>query len=425
MGGSYYTFNHTGGSGQYDRSTGENDTESESLNAPQWIGVPNPNSYVTSGVGVPNITKTYWVAVRDRNNPSNIVAKSILVDCAPTPTPTPTSTPTPTPTATSTPTPTPTPTLPPLNFSISGTCTNNGSIRLTDFVGSSSNNYQYTGGAHTTENSALNSTFWAPVVGGNTASVNIGSSGTYWVAVRETENPSNIIAKSATINCVAGLGLVLHYDPSNPISYPGTGTTINDLTGQGRHGTMSNVTFTSPYLTFNGSSSQISVADSIGLEPQFSDWTIEFWVNHSVIAGSSRVLIGKTDGGNSADWGYGLRTYSNGGTIFEVGNGSTSIASPSSTLNINTWYQVVGVWTNVTSDSLALYINGSLIGSNSHSFASIKDTTSPLYIGSFGNGSAFGQWLNGNVGITRIYNKSLTAAEVLGNYNASKSKYGL
>jgi hypothetical protein len=100
-GGSYYTFNHTGGSGQYDRSTSENSTESEALTTTQWMNVPNPGSYVTSGVGVPNITKTYWVAVRDRNNPSNIVAKSVIVDCAPTatPTPTPTSTPTPTPTA--------------------------------------------------------------------------------------------------------------------------------------------------------------------------------------------------------------------------------------------------------------------------------------------------------------------------------------
>ena len=97
------------------------------------------------------------MALRDRNNQSNVVAKSILVDCAPTPTPTPsTPTPTPTSTPTETPTPTPTPTLEPLNFTISGVCQNDGSIRLSDFVGSASNNYQYTGGAHTTENSALN-----------------------------------------------------------------------------------------------------------------------------------------------------------------------------------------------------------------------------------------------------------------------------
>jgi len=108
----------------------------------------------------------------------------------------------------------------------------------------------------------------------------------------------------------------------------------------------------------------------------------------------------------------------------EVGNGTTSIPSPSTGLTINTWYQVVGVWTNVSSNSFALYINGNLIGSNSHSFTSIRNTTSPLYLGSF-NGGQFSQWLNGRMGVVRVYNKSLTGSEVLQNFNADKTKYGL
>jgi hypothetical protein len=187
---------------------------------------------------------------------------------------------------------------------------------------------------------------------------------------------------------------------------------------------MSNITFTSPYFSYDGSSSQVSVADNALLEPGSGDWSIEFWVNHSVIAGSGRVLIGKTDSGLAADWGYGIRTNAASATYMEVGNGTTSITSPSSNLSIDTWYQVVGVWTNVASNSLALYINGSLIGSNSHSFTSIKNTTSPLYLGSF-NGGQFPQWFNGRMGVVRMYNKSLTGSEVLQNYNADKSKYGL
>ena len=233
-----------------------------------------------------------------------------------------------------------------------------------------------------------------------------------------TPTPTSTPASPITSN------LVLYYDPSNSSSYPRSGTTINDLSGNGLSGTMSNITFTSPYFTYNGSSSQVSVADSPLLEPGTGDWSIEFWVNHSVIAGASRVLIGKTDGGNAADWGYGLRTQSNGNTFMEIGNGSTSITTPTSTLSINTWYQVVGVWTNVASNSLALYINGSLIGSNSHSFTSIKNTTSPLYLGSF-NGGQFAQWLNGRMGVVRMYNKALSGSEVLQNFDADKSKYGL
>jgi hypothetical protein len=234
-----------------------------------------------------------------------------------------------------------------------------------------------------------------------------------------TPTPTSTPAVPVTTN------LRLYFDPSNSSSYSGTGTTVNDLSGNGLSGTMSNVSFTDPYFSYNGSSSEISVPDNALLEPGSGDWTIEFWVNHSVISGASRILIGKTDGGGSTDWGYGLRTGPLGNTFMEIGNGgATTVKTPETTLSINTWYQVVGVWTNVASNSLALYVNGSLIGSNSHSFTSIKNTTSPLYIGSF-NGGQFPQWLNGRMGVVRIYDKSLTGSEILQNFNADKSKYGL
>lgn len=217
--------------------------------------------------------------------------------------------------------------------------------------------------------------------------------------------------------------LALYFDPNNPSSYV-SGSTINDLSENSLNGSLSNTTYTTPSFDFNGSSSQISVADNSLLEPSTGDWTIEAWVNHTAVSGSSRVIIGKTDGGNAADWAYGLRTSSTGSTFLEVGNGSTSSTSPASTLSINTWYQVVGVFTNVASNSIALYINASFIGSNSHSFSSIKNTTSPLYIGSF-NGGQFSQWLNGKVGIVRIYNKALSRAEIAQNFQNDASKYGL
>jgi hypothetical protein len=239
-----------------------------------------------------------------------------------------------------------------------------------------------------------------------------------------TPTPTNTPTPTSTPAVPVTTNLVLYYDPSNSSSYPGSGTTINDLSGNGLNGSMSGITFTTPYFSYNGSSSQISVADNPLLEPGSGDWSIEFWVNYSVLAGSSRILIAKTDGGGPGDWGYGLRTAANGNTFMEIGNGTTSLQSSLTALTTNTWYQVVGVWTNVSSNSLSLYINGNLIGSISHSFTSIKNTTSPLYLGSF-NGGQFSQWLNGRMGVVRMYNKSLTGSEVLQNFNADKSKYGL
>ena len=217
--------------------------------------------------------------------------------------------------------------------------------------------------------------------------------------------------------------LVLYYDPSNTASYPGTGTALTNLASSGLNGTTSNISFTSPYFTYNGTSSTTSIADSASLEPGSGDWSIEVWMYYSVITGASRCVMSKTNGGLAADWGYGIRTNSAGATYMEVGNGTTSVTSPSFTVSTNTWYQIVGVWTNVASNSIALYINGVSQGSNSHSFASVKDTTRPISLGSFDGGASFGQWVNGRMGVVRMYNKALTAEEVLVNYVADKGKY--
>jgi hypothetical protein len=219
--------------------------------------------------------------------------------------------------------------------------------------------------------------------------------------------------------------LKLYFNPASYLSYPSSGTTVTDLTGNSLNGTLSNITFTNPYFTLNGSNSTISAPDSSLIEPGSGDFTVEVWVNHSVIAGSSRCILSKTDGGNAADWGYGLRTSSSGATFIEIGNGSTSTTSPSYTLSTNTWYQVVGVFNN-TSNLLTLYVNGVNRGSNPNSYASIRNTTSSLSIGSFNNNiGGFGQWVNGKIGIVRIYNSALSASDVSKNFEANRDIYGI
>jgi hypothetical protein len=228
-----------------------------------------------------------------------------------------------------------------------------------------------------------------------------------------------------TIPNIVTSNLVLWYDPSDTTSYPGTGTTVTNLANTSLAGTMTNITYTNPYFSYNGISSTISVADNALLEFDTGDFTIETWVYYSAITGSSRVILGKTDGGNAADWSYGIRTQSSGATYLEVGNGSTSTTSPLYTLTTGQWYQIVGVWTNVASNSIALYVNGVSRGSNSHSFASVKNSTHPLYFGSFDGGATFGQWFDGKMGVTRMYSAALTGDQILQNYNADKGQYGL
>jgi hypothetical protein len=101
--------NFSGGSGQWEYSAGVFTTENDALNSGLWFTVANYWNNVGTDV---NSDGTYWAAVRDANNQTNKVAKSVIVSCS-TPTSTPTPTPTQTPTQSVTPTQTPTQTVTP------------------------------------------------------------------------------------------------------------------------------------------------------------------------------------------------------------------------------------------------------------------------------------------------------------------------
>jgi hypothetical protein len=97
QGGNSDAYGFTGGSGVYDITVNVYTTESDALNAVLWNQLFSPNVHAGVLYGADG---TYWTAIRDRNNPSNKIAKSITINCTgPTPTPTDVSpTPTPTPT---------------------------------------------------------------------------------------------------------------------------------------------------------------------------------------------------------------------------------------------------------------------------------------------------------------------------------------
>lgn len=219
--------------------------------------------------------------------------------------------------------------------------------------------------------------------------------------------------------------LILHLDPSDVNSYSGSGTTINDLTSNNLDGSMSNISFTSPYFTYNGSNSQISISDNSILEPGSGDWTIEVWFR--ITSNQSAVILGKFDnGGGSEDVSYSIRMNAGGNLFAQIGNGTPTgfVNSTSYQTTTNTWYQAVYIWSNVSTNSFQTFINGSSIGTVSHTLSSILNSSNNLYIGSYNNGE-YSQYFNGRIGIVRIYNRALSSTEVLNNFNASRSKYGL
>lgn len=89
----------------------------------------------------------------------------------------------------------------------------------------------------------------------------------------------------------------------------------------------------------------------------------------------------------------------------------------------NIWYHTL--WT-ITTTTLLLYINGVLAYSTSGAY-----TLTPV-TGGLASGTQVGRWIGGpgqplygNVAATKIYNRALSSQEVLQNYNAQKTRFGL
>ena len=232
---------------------------------------------------------------------------------------------------------------------------------------------------------------------------------------------NTIAAKYASVTS----NLVAYYNPDLTSSYPGTGTTLFDISGNGLNGTMSNITYTDPYFTYNGTSSQVNIPDNALLEPGSGSWTMEAWAYLSNTGAGAKTILGKFDpGGGAQDVSYSMRI-STANAYAQMGDGTGAyVDSTSYTLTINTWTHIVYVWTNGATKTLQTYINGTSIGSVSHTLSSILNTPSNLYLGSY-NGGEYSQWMNGRIGITRLYNAALTTAQVSQNFNANRATYGL
>jgi hypothetical protein len=102
-----------------------------------------------------------------------------------------------------------------------------------------------------------------------------------------------------------------------------------------------------------------------------------------------------------------------------LGDLSTTTATYMNTTN---WYQVVGTY---TSGSRRLYINGVLVNSNATT-GTLSTNTNGCSIGVYGGfNGARGYYYNGSIGNVKVYNRALSASEVLQNFNALRGRYGI
>ena len=222
-------------------------------------------------------------------------------------------------------------------------------------------------------------------------------------------------------------GLVLCLDAANRRSYPGSGTSWLDLSGNGNNATTSNSpTFSENnggYFDYDGTDDYI-IADNSQMSFTNAVMALEAWVNLDSLSNAG--ILSKEDYAlNQREWILCLRNnvisfYLNQ-TLNNSGLGWTWVeASSTSTL---TWYHVIG--TSNGSGVGKLYINGELEDTNNSFTSSSQNGTAPIKIGcETNNGSNFNP-LDGRISLVRIYNKYLSADEVRRNYLATKSRFNL
>lgn len=207
-------------------------------------------------------------------------------------------------------------------------------------------------------------------------------------------------------------GLILNLDASQLRSYPGTGTTWTDLSGNSNNGTLTNgPTFSSANggsIVFDGINDFAALGTPSALKFASGAFTVDMWfkTNNAV---SPQVLI----------------SYGNDAYAFYIHNGQIWFAKPRAandgggpSISSNIWYHVALI-DNIGTNIL-YYLNGVLTNTNTF-------TQTPTYLKSLRIGSSDdeGYYFNGNIASSKVYNRALSASEVLQNYNVTKARFGL
>ena len=191
----------------------------------------------------------------------------------------------------------------------------------------------------------------------------------------------------------------------------GTGTTVNDSSGNGNNGTITNATWTtsgkySDALVFNGTSALVTIPDAASLHLT-TGMTLEAWVNPSTVTSAWRDVIYK---GNDNYW---LEATSDSGS--KPAAGATLGSSDVDTLG--TAALATSTWTFLTEtyngSALDLYVNGTLVSSLAQT-GNILTSTNPLQIG---GDSIYGQYFQGMIDEVRVYNVALTAVQIQSDMN--------
>ena len=222
-------------------------------------------------------------------------------------------------------------------------------------------------------------------------------------------------------------GLVLALDAADTNSYPGSGTTWYDLSGNGNHFTLYNTPiFSDGYFDFNGTNEYARSTNTLDLSP-YDSVSVEVTFRANTTSTPTGMLFEHSSNWNNQTMGFGLvpNTVSSTNYVYNshhtnqyYGAGATNYDGVIG-LDITTH---TNIWSRVSdSNGRLAYINSTerTIGDSSTSeYPSFRDDY--FFIASR-NGQSV--WYNVKVYSLKIYGSKLSSQEIQQNYNATKTRF--
>ena len=203
-------------------------------------------------------------------------------------------------------------------------------------------------------------------------------------------------------------GLVFCVDALDKHSYSGSGTTWNDLIGS-NNGTLTNSpTFNSSgYFTFDGTNDYVALSNSINL----TNHTISIWCNVTATT-THKYIIDFRDG---ADDGVIIWSATDETINYKI-NDATKLQTDGN--YSSSWININGTYDGTTQK---LYINGTLL--KNQDISKTVNVTQAAVIGTFAASPNY--YFKGSFANMYVYNKGLTATEILQNFNAQRGRFGV
>ena len=224
-------------------------------------------------------------------------------------------------------------------------------------------------------------------------------------------------------------GLVFAVDAANYESYPGSGTTWSDLSGNGNNGTLTNgAAFNSTNIdgiTFDKVDEYVEISNQIQFDYN-EPFTLNVWVNSEDV--NNNQIINNE---NTSYRGYQMSITATGpGQLwFSHRNAAGSNYISALTTNpiaSNTWVNITGTYDGSSNASgLTVYFNSvsQSVTNPGDNLTSTTISNEKTWIG-YRRPNTRGPF-NGKIAIVQIYNRALSSTEVTQNYNALKSRFGL